>query len=122
MNPEYCIPHKRELNETEVGLIKFLLADSGFNEFLPCLNTLKVVARCGCGSCPTVLFGNSLTSAPVTSAPELVKYVGTSNQGAKVGVALMAKNGQLTELEAWSVCGGEFEKWPGINTLTSINT
>jgi len=117
MNPEYSIPHKRELNKTEIKLIEFLLTDSGYNEFLSCLNTLKVVARCGCGSCPTVLFGKNLNSDAVTSAPELIQYVGTSNAGTKVGVALMAKNGQLTELEAWSVCGGEFETWPEVNTL-----
>jgi hypothetical protein len=122
MSPEYCISHKRELNKTEIELIEFLLTDSGFSELLPSVKHLKVVARCGCGVCPTVLLGTSLTSEAILNASDITRYIGTMSNGTKVGVALMAQDSQLSELEAWSVCGGEFNTWPEIGTLECINT
>jgi hypothetical protein len=120
MSSEYCISHKRELSKTEIKLIVFLLTDSGFSELLPSVKHLKVVARCGI--CPTVLLGTSLTSEAIENASDITRYLGTMSNGTKVGVGLMAQGSQLTELEAWSVCGGEFNTWPEIGTLRCINT
>jgi len=95
------------------------LSNSGLNDYINVIPNLKVIARCGCGNCPTVMFGESFKSKPILSAPDLIKYVGTAPNGTKVGISLMGTDSQLTELEAWSCCGGEFDSWPEIDTLSA---
>ena len=122
MNQPYSIEHKRELNETEVNLLQFLLTDSGLNEYIENIQKLKVIGRCGCGMCPTVMFGYSYESSVITNANDVAKYIGIAKNGTKVGISLMAIGNRLTELEAWSCCGGEFDSWPDIDSLEQIDT
>ncbi|WP_448569607.1 hypothetical protein [Thalassotalea ganghwensis] len=122
MNQPYSIEHKRDLNNIEVKLLQYLLSNSGLDEYLKSIAKLKVIARCGCGKCPTVMFGESFDSNPIENSYDLTKYVGTANNGTKVGVSLMGTDSQLTELEAWSCCGGKFDSWPDIDTLECIDT
>ena len=62
----YCIPDKRDLTETELALLTYLLKQVGGVTFDA--NDLKVVARCGCGECPTILFGKSKDDEPIASS------------------------------------------------------
>ena len=112
----YAIPHQRPLSSDERSLMAFLLkreAPARLSE----IDALSVVARCGCGRCPTVMFG------PITSIPftEIANYVGRDNQGVLVGVALLERDGKLCELEAWSPTGVDVYAWPELSTLERAN-
>ena len=115
-NP-YCIPHKRELSRKEVSILQCLLANN--LEYYKKISRLKVVARCGCGNCPTVLFANSFDSKPLTGTfNQIAESCGTAVNGTLVGVAVLEREGQIAELEAWSVCGGIFSDWPSVEALS----
>lgn len=114
---EYCIAHKRELNSKERELIDFLLTDSKCLQYLPQVKSLKVVARCGCGSCPTILLGKSLNSEPVVSGSDITQYFGENSEGVMVGVTLMSQGGIITELEASSLSGENVLSWPSLHSL-----
>lgn len=116
----YCIPDNRELTSEEMRLLQHLIGIS--DEVTVAFDGLKVVARCGCGQCPTILFGESLDSKPITSkdSESIRAWSGRADNGTLVGVGLFALNGTPTELEAWSVDGGEVESWPPIDALEEI--
>ena len=119
---EYSVEHKRELTEEEIKLVSFLLTDSGNDSFMEQLTSLRVVARCGCGKCPTVLFAQGFDSPIVKSASDLTQYQGMNKDGEMVGVTLMAIDGKLTELEASSFSGGDIWSWPPINQLRAVGS
>jgi hypothetical protein len=61
---------------------------------------LKVVGRCGCGGCPTIFF------MPRTKGDreyDIASGMGTDSSGGHVGVVLLEKNGQLSQLESFFV-------------------
>ena len=77
------------------------------------IDSLKVIAKCGCGGCPTVLFGQSFDTTPVTQDRYiLADYSGTTSVGGLVGVVLWANDQTLTELEGYSIDGIEPVIWP----------
>lgn len=106
-NMPYSIPHERALTEEEKQLIAFLLEREAPHRVGE-LDTLRVVARCGCGRCPTILFEADTTPAFI----ELANYIGQDGQGTPVGVALLERGGRLAELEAWSPAGVDITAWP----------
>jgi len=114
----YCIPHRRELTGEERSLLAFLLQREASSRIAE-LASLKVVARCGCGKCPTVLFGETLAAEPLTGSPmvEVASYRGRNAEGVAVGVVLIERNGRLAELEAWSPEGPDITAWPPISAL-----
>ncbi len=116
----YCIPHRRELSPEELSLLRFLLEKEAPNRLLE-INLLKVVARCGCGQCPTVLFGLSLDQEPDTSQSftAVADYMGRNSDNVLVGVMLIDRNGRLSELEAWSPEGEDIKSWPPLSELKS---
>jgi hypothetical protein len=119
----YCVAHRRELSPEERSLLRFLLAREAPDR-LPQLEHLKVVARCGCGKCPTVLFGTSLDSEPVTRShdeQQVASYRGANAEGVDVAVSLVAPHGHLAELEAWAPVGGAINSWPPANNLERFN-
>ena len=120
---EYCIPHRRELTEEERKLLRFLLADDSVLALQ--IDRLLVVARCGCGQCPTILFGESLDDEPLTgvgakTADIIADYYGPAENGTTVGVTLHEREGKLAELEASVVHGGDIEGWPPIDSLIPV--
>ena len=116
----YSIKHQRDLSPEEVRLLEFLLTDSGHHSYLNQLQQLKVVARCGCGKCPTVLLGESLEAAPQPNGADVTQYMGQNADGVQVGVTLMAVNGILSELEASSLSGEAVSSWPSIKSLQAM--
>ena len=88
------------------------------------VDRLKVVARCGCSECPTILLGDSLDDEPITGKDSKIvaEWYGRAANGTLVGVTLSGLNGKPTELEAWSIDGGEVETWPPIDTLEPLET
>lgn len=114
-NP-YSIPYKRELTSSEVKLLQYLLKDHP--EHQRKISTFKVVSRCGCGECPTVLFGDTFESEPLTKGfSQIVGMSGKIENGTIVGVAVIERENKIAELEAWSVSGGEVTGWPSIEAL-----
>lgn len=108
----YSIPLQRPLSSEELQLVSFLLEREAPSRLAE-VGSLGVVARCGCGKCPTVMFGAD-TSLPFS---ELANYVGRDSRGVLVGVALLERNGKLSELEAWSPSGVDIRAWPELSSL-----
>ncbi len=113
----YCIPDRRELTAAELRLLERLAVDSP--ELKNHIGRLKVVARCGCGQCPTILFGNSLEDEPITSQRSLpvADWMGRAENGRLVGIGLFALDGRPVELEAWSPGGEEIDGWPPTSSI-----
>lgn len=113
----YCIPDKRALTETELALLIYLLKQ--VDDISVDTNILRVVARCGCGACPTILFGQTKDDEPITSSDShaVMDWAGRAENGTLVGIGIFMKDGIPTELEAWSVDGGHVENWPSIAAI-----
>lgn len=93
MKDPYYIPFRRDLSNEERALLAFLLQQEA-PQWLGQLATLKVIAKCGCGGCPTVLLGPSFESEPVVKDHYLLAdYRGTTTAGGLVGVMLWANDG-----------------------------
>jgi hypothetical protein len=108
----YSIPYQRPLSTEERELIAFLLkreAPARLSE----IDALSIVARCGCGRCPTVIF-ESRVAQPFS---EIANYIGRDGQGTLVGVALVEREGRIAELEAWSPAGDDIVAWPMLSSL-----
>lgn len=118
----YCVPEQRELSGEERALLHFLLEKEA-PERLHEIDSLHVVARCGCGKCPTILFGSARDSEPDTSHPfeELLNYIGSAPDNTLVGVVLIERKGKLSELEAWSPEGNDILSWPQLESLQRLD-
>jgi hypothetical protein len=113
----YCIPDKRDLTAIESALLDYLLKQ--VDSVTVKSDELKVVARCGCGECPTILFGKSMDDEPITSTDSraVMDWSGRAENGTLIGLGLSTSDGMPTELEAWSVDGGDVETWPRIEAI-----
>lgn len=100
---EYQISYKRELNCKEKGLLKFLFQREK-KDWVPLIDNLKVIARCGCGNCPTIIFGKSFEDKISKGYLLIDYYVKTKNQGI-VGIGLFGNDEIPTQLELYSVDG-----------------
>jgi len=116
----YCISDKRDLTPTELALLDYLLkqVDGVTVE----ASELKVVARCGCGECPTILFGRSMDDQPITSSDShaVMDWSGRAENGTLIGIGLFTKDGIPTELDASSMDCGDIESWPPINAIRPV--
>ena len=96
----------RPLSTAERALLADLLArDASTAAFVAQLDALRVYARCDCG-CPSVEFrlpgrprGSGSLSVPVVDAEA------RTPEGEAVGVLVFAADGQLTQLEVYSMSG-----------------
>ena len=113
----YFVTHQRDLTQVEADLLGFMSGQIPTK--LSVSEQPKIVARRGCGACPTVLFGRTLDDEPVTSSNSNIvgTWSGRASNGTLVGISLWAKDGFPTELEAWSVDGGEVETWPPLDSI-----
>jgi hypothetical protein len=118
---EYFIEHKRELTEEEQSILNYLLSTPELRSYSEQVKSIFVVARCGCGKCPTVLFGNEIEDAPITNGEDLIQFQGTNLDGEIVGLTVMTSAGKLVELEASSFSGGDIKSWPPIESLVLVN-
>jgi len=116
---EFCIPHKRELTQEERDLLSFFVKGQPAREAQ--IDRLKIVARCGCGECPTILFGESFDDEPLTTGyMEIADYWARATNGTLVGVVLFESGGRIAELEAvgWD---GDVDGWPPVDALVPTN-
>lgn len=98
---EYSIPHKRELRKEEVELLSFLFKREK-PEWLEIIDQLKVIARCACGECPTIMFGKSYDSN-VQHGKLIIDYQGYDEKDRLIGVSVLGTDKEPTELEFWSM-------------------
>ncbi|WP_139227411.1 MULTISPECIES: hypothetical protein [unclassified Pseudoxanthomonas] len=116
----YCTPYQREISNEERLLLIFLLEREAPDR-LGQIESLKVIAICGCGGCPTVLFGSSFDVDPATQGNYiLADYSGKTAAGGLVGVMLWANDQALTELEGYSIDGVEPVVWPAPLSLRAL--
>ena len=117
---KYSIPEKRELTPEELDFLIYLFKKE-IPEWTDIIGTLKVIARCGCGKCPTILFGKTVNSEVQINESVLIDYMGKGKTGELIGVTLLGTNQMPTELEFWSIDGkSEITDLPKIDTLKPI--
>lgn len=111
----YSIPTDRELNETERAILRKLIVDTHpdrENE----IDSLHVRGRCGCGSCPTVMFERD----PTKEKSVLAEFQGGDAESGLAGITLWESNGRISELEAWPIDGADIRAWPAFETIKPL--
>jgi hypothetical protein len=82
--------------------------------------SLRVVGRCSCG-CPTIdLAIGERDQHTVCPSEILADFSGVTAEGIEVGVILHAREGQISELEVYSMTGEDREL--GLPTIESLRT
>jgi len=116
---KYSIPDKRELTSLEVDLLTFLF-EKEKPEWINLVDRLKIVARCGCGKCPTIMFGKTFNSS-IQKGNLLIDYIGKGSKGELIGISLFGNNKMPTELEFYSIDGiSDVTEIPRIETLKKL--
>jgi hypothetical protein len=102
----------RALAEIERAVVVRLV--SGTPEYAEAVPSMRVVGRCGCGSCPTVFF-----QVPRDGMREwdVAHFVGREPNGAVTGAVLMASAEGLSQLEFYSVDGHDPWSIPEVSSL-----
>lgn len=114
----YSLPLRRDLTDEERSLLHFILEREAPDRTQE-VPRLKVVARCGCGTCPTVIFGLSLEAEPRPAQPftEIATYMGRNSEGVLVAISLLEREGHVSEMEAWAPEGADIAAWPPPSAL-----
>jgi len=100
------IPDERPLSKEEIHLLEWLLANDSVSEYKSQIPKLRVATRCGCG-CPSVDFATG--SVPHDGPSRIIADAeGYSSEGSRVGAILLAREGEISELEIYS-CTGEMK-------------
>jgi hypothetical protein len=117
---EYDIPDRRDLKQEEYDLLFWLISIEK-PDWLKVLPNLKVIARCGCGKCPTIMFGEALESN-IQIGELFIDYTGQGSKGELIGVSVLGTEHMPTELELWSI-DGEYDiiELPNLDTLKPMN-
>ncbi len=116
---KYSIPHKRELTKTEIGLLTHLF-EKEKPEWKNLISYLKVIAKCGCGNCPTIMFGKTFDSE-IQKGDLIIDYTGKGKNGELIGISVFGTDQMPTELEFYSIDGeSEITEIPKNETLKSI--
>lgn len=101
------IPDIRPLSVEELSLLSWLLQHGAEKAaaYLPQLQEVTVVSRCGCG-CPTVDFAVcGRVARPGCPSTILAEAVGDSPEGVRVSLILHARDSLLSELEVYDLTG-----------------
>lgn len=82
------------------------------------IESLYVYGRCGCGSCPTIMFKQEAKKEEKKSI--LADFQGGDDESGLAGITLWEKNGSIVELEAWSIDGTSVKSWPSPETIRPL--
>ena len=116
---KYSIPDKRELTKSEIEFLTYLFGKEK-TEWTNLITNLKVIARCGCGKCPTIIFGETFDSE-IQNGNLIIDYAGIGKNGELVGISVFGTDKIPTELEFYSIDGeSDIIEIPKIETLKSI--
>ena len=117
---KYSIPDKRELTKSEIEFLTYLFVKEK-QEWTNLIGNLKVIARCGSGKCPTIMFGKTFDSE-IQKGNLMIDYAGKGKNGELVGISLFGTDQMPTELEFYSIDGeSDITEMPKIDTLKSMN-
>jgi hypothetical protein len=117
---EYIIQDKRELNQTEIKFLTYLF-EKEKTEWTNLIGNLKVIARCGCGNCPTIMFGENFESKVQENENLQIDYTGKGENEELIGISVFGTDQMPNELEFYSMNGeSEIIEIPKIETLKSI--
>lgn len=117
---KYSILDKRELTKSEIEFLTYLFVKEK-SEWTNLIGNLKVIARCGCGKCPTIMFGKTFDSE-IQKGNLIIDYAGKGKNGELVGISLFGTDQMPTELEFYSIDGeSDITELPKIDTLQSMN-
>lgn len=113
---KYSIPEKRELTQTEKEFLTYLF-EKEKPEWKNIISNLKIIGRCGCGKCPTIIFGKTLNSK-IQKGNLIIDYKGKGNRNELIGISLFGTEKMPTELEFYSIDGkSNVTEIPKIETL-----
>ncbi len=116
---KYSIPDTRELTKPEIEFLTYLFGKEK-SEWNNLIGNLKVIARCGCGKCPTIIFGKTFDSE-IQKGNLIIDFAGKGKNGELIGISVFGTDQILTELEFYSIDGkSEIIEMPEIETLKSI--
>ena len=116
---KYSIPDTRELTKPEIEFLTYLFGKEK-SEWNNLIGNLKVIARCGCGKCPTIIFGKTFDSE-IQKGNLIIDFAGKGKNGELIGISVFGTDQILTELEFYSIDGkSEIIEMPKIETLKSI--
>lgn len=93
----YSIPELRELTQKEKQMLAILF-EAEKPEWIKWIDKINVIARCGCGKCPTILFGETFESE-VLKGELIIDYFGLGANGEYIGISLFGTTQIPTELE-----------------------
>jgi len=117
---KYSIPDKRELTKYEIEFLTYLF-EKEKREWINLIGQLKVIARCGCGNCPTIMFGENFESKVQKNENSQIDFTGKGKNGELIGISVFGNDKMPTELEFYSIDGeSEITEMPTIETLKSI--
>ena len=113
----YSTPENRSLSSAERELLDFLLRANA-PERLDELQRLSVVARCGCGECPGILFSDKRVDQMGGERSYLVADMITSEPpNNPIGVMLWGTDTELLELEFCSYGDSNVIELPPVKGL-----
>ena len=113
----YSAVDVRPLSEQEREFLSCLLRTNA-PERLGELDGLSVIARCGCGQCPGIIFAPDLQDQPAVAKPYLVADMITTDQpDAPIGVMLWGTDSRLIELEFCSYGDSNVIELPAFASL-----
>jgi hypothetical protein len=119
---EYAIKYSRELNSTEIEILQKILSQEK-SSFRHKIQQLKVVARCGCGKCPTILFGHNFEDEYLANQKILFDYIGRTIENELVGISIFGNEKIISELEFYSPDGNlEVITYPILESIKKIDT
>jgi hypothetical protein len=102
------VRQERPLSSEEVALLEWLI-DHGrpdASKYRFQIPLLRVVSKCGCG-CPSIDLAIGCTSHKTGASHIIADGEATSPEGAFVGVILHVREGEISELEVYSITGQE---------------
>nr|WP_321244453.1 hypothetical protein [uncultured Psychroserpens sp.] len=116
---KYSIPDKRILRIIEIEFLTYLFEKEKL-EWIDLIQDLRVIARCGCEKCPTIMFGDHFNSE-IQKGNLIIDYVGKGKNKELIGVMVFGTDKMPTELEFYSI-EGEYEitEIPEIETLEPV--
>jgi len=115
----YSIPDKRELTKSEIEFLTYIF-EKEKPKWTNLIGDLKVIARCGCGNCPTVMFGKTFDSK-IQKGNLIIDYCGKGQNGELIGISVFGNENMPTEVEFYSIDGeAESIELPKIETLKSL--
>lgn len=103
----------RPLSAQERAIVERLLREQS-PQYSRQAGALKVVGRCGCGVCPTVFFQSHIDGDCESG---LVTMAGKDDSDGLVAAVLIVKDGELSQLEFYSVDGHNPWGIPNVETL-----